>query len=186
MTAPTPEATKIKNVLLTSAKSGDLVLLKLLLDAGADIESKNHELSPPLYLAAANQHLDLVKYLVEKKAEINGRNLWIGQTPLWVAAFNDDLTMVEYLVSVNADVDAKERWGRTPLHMAAWKNNIDMAKLLLSSGADIEAKDDDGLTPLHYAAMGIPDGKLVHVQVPQPIHIPYTNDQVSDSFTRHK
>ena len=58
----------------------------------------------PLYLAAGNGHLDVVRHLVEVGAD-KDRAENEGATPLYVAAQNGHLDVVRHLVEVGADKD---------------------------------------------------------------------------------
>jgi len=62
----------------------------------------------PLHFAADKGHLDVVKYLVNQKTDINAQaNGYSPGTPLHLASQNGHLDVVEYLVNRNADANAK-------------------------------------------------------------------------------
>jgi ankyrin repeat protein len=67
-----------------------------------------------LRVAAANGHLDTVRFIVEagaaKDRAANG-----GATPLWVVATNGHLDTVRFLVEAGAAKDQGENKGATPL-----------------------------------------------------------------------
>jgi ankyrin repeat protein len=52
-----------------SAKKGHKAIVKLLLEKGAELESKNKYSRTPLWLATAKRHESVVKLLLEKGAE---------------------------------------------------------------------------------------------------------------------
>ncbi|CAK9253192.1 unnamed protein product, partial [Sphagnum jensenii] len=56
----------------------------------------------PLHRAAEKGHLDVVKYLVEKGADVKAANKY-GYTPLHWAASSGKLDIVKYLVEKGAD-----------------------------------------------------------------------------------
>jgi ankyrin repeat protein len=62
-------------------------------------------------------NLDVVKYLVEKGADVKAANNY-GNTPLHLAADNCNLDIVKYLLEKGADVKAANKVGNTPLHLA--------------------------------------------------------------------
>ena len=61
--------------------------MKLLLEKGADVESKDrHYGRTPLSWAAENGHEAVVKLLLEKGADVESKDQTYGQTPLsWAA-----------------------------------------------------------------------------------------------------
>ncbi|KAJ3994917.1 ankyrin repeat-containing domain protein [Lentinula boryana] len=89
----------------------------------------------PLHWAASSGDLDIARYLIDQKAEVDKVD-----------------GSVEELVGAGADVNRKNDKGLTPLHYAASKSRINIGKLLISRGADINAKDKANQTPLHRAA----------------------------------
>jgi len=60
----------------------------------------------PLHYAVPNNHLCVVEYLVNQKADINAKEKE-DMTPLHYAAKNGHLSVVEYLVNQKADINAK-------------------------------------------------------------------------------
>ena len=58
----------------------------------------------PLYIAAENGHLDVVRHLVEVGADKDQANIQ-GATPLYIAAQKGHLDVVRHLVEVGADKD---------------------------------------------------------------------------------
>ena len=94
----------------------------------------------------------VVKYLVERGADVNAqyeKNKW---TPLHFAVCNENKDLVKALLSSGADLTIKDDYGRTPLHIAAKHGALSVVKDLIKAGADINVKDKDSQTPLHIAA----------------------------------
>jgi ankyrin repeat domain-containing protein 50 len=113
-----------------AASNGHEAVVKLLVDAKADIESKDINGQTPLSWAALNGHEAVVKLLlVEAKADIESKNIY-GQTPLSSAAENWHEAVVKLLVEAKADIESKDIYGRTPLSWAAQKGNETVVKLL--------------------------------------------------------
>ena len=63
----------------------------------------------PLWIAAHNGHLKIVRFLVEVGAAKDQANN-SGVTPLWIAAHNGHLMIVRFLLEVGA---AREQWFNT-------------------------------------------------------------------------
>ncbi|XP_019908066.1 ankyrin-1a isoform X19 [Esox lucius] len=134
----------------------------------------------PLYMAAQENHLEVVKFLLE-----NGANQSIptedGFTPLAVAlqqghenvvallinygtkgkvrlpalhiaARNDDTRTAAVLLQNDPNADVQSKTGFTPLHIAAHYENLNVAQLLLNRGANVNFTPKNGITPLHIAS----------------------------------
>ena len=73
-----------------------------------------------LNVAVGRGHLEMVKYLVEKGADVSAKAGLGGDrgTVLHFAAKEGCLEMVKYLVEHGADVNAKDDDGRTPADVA--------------------------------------------------------------------
>lgn len=71
-----------ENALMLAALNGDLPLVKLLVDKGAEVSKKGWS---PLHYAATNGNDEVVKYLVDKSAYIDAASP-NGTTPLMMAA----------------------------------------------------------------------------------------------------
>ena len=107
----------------------------------------------PLLIACDRNNIEIVKYLVEKGADVNTKDI-NGVTPLLIACERNDINIVKHLVENGANVNEKNRFEITPLITACQKNDIEIVKYLVQKGADINAKNDDAITPLMIACQG--------------------------------
>ena len=123
-------------------------VVQVLIDAGADIETKDEKGRSPLHKACTSGALDVVKMLVEAGANVCVTD-YVGETCLLVAAGNGHTETVRYLVSLkDVDVNHSGDNGFTALHWAGQGNYPEVVQLLIDAGADIETKDDEGCSPL--------------------------------------
>lgn len=152
-------------------------LVRVLVDAGADLNACDNEGWTALHAAASRGiPLEIVRYLVLKggnPAAVNAD----GELPLDLADndqiakyFEDELEKRGIDIDEAREVEEKllqadvDKWkktgkyeeirdcqGATPLHVAASKGYTSIAKTLLSMGANPNAQDDEGWTPLHAA-----------------------------------
>jgi len=138
--------------LMVASYFGHKVVVKLLLEKGAEVEAKCDDGWTPLSLAADNGHEAVAKLLLEKGAEVEAKGD-DGWTPLSSAVYNGHEAVVKLLLEKGAELEAKDSsYGRTPLSWAAERGHEAVVKLLLEKGAEVEAKSDDGRTPLSWAA----------------------------------
>jgi ankyrin repeat protein/Flp pilus assembly protein TadD len=111
--------------------------------------------------AAAQGHLDEVRYWVARGADVNARDDK-GITPLHRGAVGGHLDVVQYLVAQGANVKVKGSDGSTVLHSTVLlKGNLDVVQYLVAHGADVNARDKEGSMPLYNAALA---GSLAVVQ----------------------
>jgi ankyrin repeat protein len=134
-----------------ASENGHKAVVRLLLEAKADVNVKNSDRETALYRAVRNGHAAVVKLLLEAKADINVRNIF-GATVLHWAAGDGHETIVKLLLEAKADVNVKDREGATVLHWAAENGHEAVVKLLLEVKADVNVKDREGETALHWAA----------------------------------
>ncbi|KAH6988821.1 hypothetical protein BKA56DRAFT_709913, partial [Ilyonectria sp. MPI-CAGE-AT-0026] len=111
--------TKYFTDLMVASYYGHRVIVKLLLEKGAEIEAKDSEHGrTPLSWAAGNGHEAIVKLLLEKAADVEAKDAY-KTTPLWQAAKNGHEAIVKLLLKKGADVESKDKYGQTPLWWAA-------------------------------------------------------------------
>lgn len=123
----------------------------LLIEAGADIESKTIYDETPLFPAVRINDIDMVKTLIGKGVDVNAVNS-VGETPLYYAVAWGRLEIMDILIDAGADIDVKTSLGKGLLHTACWYGELDMAKRLVKMGLDVEEKDKFGKTPIFDAS----------------------------------
>ncbi|KAL5331220.1 hypothetical protein ACEPPN_000749 [Leptodophora sp. 'Broadleaf-Isolate-01'] len=135
-----------------AAERGQEAVVRLLLEKGADVESKCNSNRTPLSRAAENGQEAVVRLLLEKGADVESKSN-SSQTPLSWAAARGEEAVVRLLLRKGADVESKCDFGQTPLSRAAENGQEAVVRLLLEKGADAEAKSNSSRTPLSYAAV---------------------------------
>jgi ankyrin repeat protein len=101
----------------------------------------------PLVLAARDGHIDTVKALLDKGADVNAK-ADKGFTALQAAAASGHTEIVRLLLARGADVNAVGFFGSNPLRIAAWNGHFDTVRTLLAQGADVNARENAGETAL--------------------------------------
>ncbi|PCG19506.1 ankyrin repeat domain-containing protein [Brachyspira sp. G79] len=147
-------------------------MFKVLVENGFDLESriKAGEHCPPDYdytplmIAAAINDYDMVKFLVEKGADVNAKTHFEYSsvvTPLLLSLDNENSSVAEYLINNGADINVTNEDGETPLMYASKVHNIKVIELLIQKGADINAFDNYGNTALIYGVNNLETVKLL-------------------------
>ncbi|CAG7566001.1 unnamed protein product [Fusarium equiseti] len=141
--------------LMMASYIGLPVIVKLLLEEGAEIEAKDSlDSMTSLSWAAREGQEAVVKLLLEKGANVNTKSR-CGETPVYLSAEGGHEAVVRLLLEKGADIHMKsELWELTPLYVAAEGGHEAVVRLLLTRGADIHMKGDRGShTPLYAAAV---------------------------------
>ncbi|MFP3032042.1 MAG: ankyrin repeat domain-containing protein, partial [Wolbachia sp.] len=138
--------------LLTAVQDGDLNKVESLANRGASLDTKDNNDWTLLHFAASSNKFDIVKFLLDKNANIKAKDVY-GNTPLHVAAqYDSKLEIVEFLLDKNASgINDVNNNGSTPLHVATQGNKPSTVKFLLNKGASIQVKDKHNRTPLGLA-----------------------------------
>ena len=141
----------------------NLELIKVLVNAGADINVMDDEQNSPLSymidegLKITKQRekeyfLERLVFLLKFRIDVTTLDK-DGKTVFHKAVIADDLEVVEKLLTKKTNLNIKDKQGRTALHHTQWKGNYKIARLLIAAGADINEPDYAGFTILNYAAI---------------------------------
>lgn len=140
-----------------AVKKGTDIVAALLIERGAEINSRDSQERTPLHIAARAGNEAVTKLLIIRGADIEAKDAK-GRTPLLTAVNRPvehesptNLAVIELLLNKGADTEAKFNGGWTPLLAAVRYDLCKVSKLLLEKGAKIDAVDDEGCTPLSIA-----------------------------------
>ena len=121
--------------MILAVEKGDKELVKILLEAGADVEAVGTFDRTPLARACDGNAVEIMQILLDKGADINKKRAVDGGTVLMSAAANGRTEAVKLLLKKGADVNIKDGRGFTALTYAKiWKRK-DVIDLLRAHGA---------------------------------------------------
>ena len=92
-------------------------LMKKLIDAGANINSKNRREQTPLHRAAGHKKIETVRLLVSEGASLESKDKF-GYTPLHRAVYYGKGDVIKYLIESGADVNAVTKRGSSVFALA--------------------------------------------------------------------
>lgn len=124
---------------------------ELLLNRGADIESKTNDSLTPLVVASNSEQREMVEFLLGRGANIESKQAQ-GQTALHQACSHGYKETAELLLGRGADIESRDYYSSTPLLRASSNRRKETIEMLLEKGADIESKDCCSSTALHMAS----------------------------------
>ncbi len=137
--------------LMYAAAFGSIDAIKMLIEAGADVNAKNNFGATALLWCARDG--EKARLLIEHGADVNARSKQ-GRTPLMLASMREGGSdIVALLLSKGADVNAADTRGETALGLAAGYGGIDIVRLLIAKQANIHTANQKGQTPVIQASL---------------------------------
>jgi uncharacterized protein len=144
-------------VLTTAVQRGQPDIVRLLIEAGADVSGRDSHGYTALRSA---WQPDIVQMLLDKGADPNGAgqdrtSLFAelgSNTPLMIAAHGGNIDVLRLLLKAGADPNARGFLERSALHEAAEFGFTQVIQPLVAAGAAIDTRDLKGTTALMIAA----------------------------------
>lgn len=148
-------ASAAENALHAAVQAGDLSQVQAVLAAGQiSVNAKvGSEETSALALAAAQGHVEMVRLLLGKGADLDARTKRL-ETPLFLAAAKGHHKIVALLVDSLAGINLPDYEGRAPLIAAAGAGHLETVKVLLDGGANPNATMGTGESPMLVAVQG--------------------------------
>ena len=135
--------------LLWVSASSSSVLIKTLVDLGADVNAqRSDDKVTPVRLAACWNNYMATRLLLEHGADANvqASDTW---SPLHVSVSQGFFEVAQLLIEAGCNINLRCKNGRTALHNAVAYSHVKLVKLLLENNADANIQDAEGDTPLH-------------------------------------
>lgn len=139
---------------LLAVEKSDPIYLKILKEAGADLnESNDYGVSPLMSAVSYNPNIEIFNYLIENGADISAVDNR-GCNVLMYSMLNPNINIAKRLIDLGADVQVKTPAENENLLMIALKNgaNLEKVEYLLSLGIDINENGKRGFPAIYYSA----------------------------------
>ncbi len=170
------------SALTFAARGGHLDALRVLLEAGADVNATLSDGQSALVVAVANANWQLADYMLDRGADPNlagagwnalhqllrtrRMNTGFGFPGPIPSGAVDSIDVLKKMIALGGDVDARmttngmkdgqrnrlNRLGATPFFLAAKVTDTEAMRVLVDAGADTVTPNADGTTPLMVAA----------------------------------
>lgn len=130
---------KSGEVLALAVKANFVVIVKILVAAGVDLDYQDDQGETALHVAARFGHVECAKILLEEhdgeQANTEIAENTFGWTPLFIACVDGHIEIVRILIGANAVLEGLDTSGWTPKEHAALRGHMDIAEVL----ADVTA-----------------------------------------------
>ena len=140
--------------ILYAAYRGNILIVRSLIECGADINITSKKGLNVLHMAAQGNNPNLIIYFKMKyNISVLSQDAQ-GNTPLHWACYNSSEEAINFLLSYMTDkndINIKNKDGKTPLHISILTEKPSLIKKLIKRGADINIKDKEGKTPIDLA-----------------------------------
>mmetsp|Transcript_27769 Transcript_27769/g.61492 ORF Transcript_27769/g.61492 Transcript_27769/m.61492 type:complete len:609 (+) Transcript_27769:163-1989(+) len=138
--------------LIHAVQWGDLAFVESAIDGfGMSPDAKDIDGCSLLHWAAINSRVEIIQYLISKKADTNAVGGTNGETPLqWALRVQACSIAVSLLLAEGADMHHKSAYGCDALFIAVQCSQTNGAFVLLEEGADPNTLDANGDTPMHW------------------------------------
>ena len=142
-------ADRIGTGLMIAAWNGNVPMMALLVQRGAEVNKANALGERALMHAAWRGELEAVKWLLARGALVNGEPMtW---SALHYAVFAGQKEAAALLMEGGADINARSSNGSSVLMMAVYEGHDELVKQLVTRGADTSVKNDRGEGALEWA-----------------------------------
>ncbi len=163
---------QLNSQLLQAVVEGNLTSCMNLIERGANVNIKDAHGEPALLLAVKENHVKIVKALLQAQANpccVNREKVF----PLMQIILNGDKSvpkelddgkiiyvkndsklhgfLASTLLTSGANIDQQDGQGRSALHFATMEDNLDAVSFLVGHEADLNIRDSQERTPLMYA-----------------------------------
>ncbi|CAL8093285.1 unnamed protein product [Orchesella dallaii] len=148
-------AAKEHTALTWTALKGNVMLLKSLIDEGANPNGMTADGLAPIHFASMDSAgLPALKFLLSHprlKVDVNSCDTTRKAiTPLMSACARGQLSTAEYLIHQNADVNQQDAEGKSALFYAVLGGHIGLIKLLVAHDACVYLRDETNASVLHH------------------------------------
>ena len=147
------------NLLLESAKAGNVLLMNYCISKGADKQSKTISGENILLLAVLNGRLELYKQCIVLGISPNSLTA-TNENALMLSFRSGNMALVAELLSANQNLEFQNSTGETALFYAERSEMTEALDLMLTKSPNLNHKDKNGNTVIMKAAMA---GRTYHV-----------------------
>ena len=104
VTPQTARQNRSQRGVVNAARAGDVARVTKALDSGAEVNSGNRYKATALFFAADKGHVEVIKLLIDRGAEVNALDSFYKFRPLMMALMNNHTGAVSVLLERGSEV----------------------------------------------------------------------------------
>ncbi len=131
-----------------AVENKETYLIIPLLEKGLSAEVFNKDGNAPVHLSVLKEDINLLKYLIENKANLNLLNTYTKRSALMMAVQGNYEKATSLLVKAGADLDCQDVYKEAAIHVAVRYGYEEISKLLIKRKANLNIQNNKGWTPL--------------------------------------
>lgn len=155
-------------VLALATKANFVDIVRLLVDAGVDINYQDEQGETALHVAARFGHDTCAKILLdgtdEQKADTELAENTYSWTPLFIACVDGSLSVVELLIEAGADLEKPDSSGWTAKEHAALRGHLEIARRLAQETPEPQYTEPEPAIPVPSADASSPSSPPIPPQ----------------------
>jgi ankyrin repeat protein len=133
--------------LLSAAAQGDVGVVRRLIDAGTQLETRDAQGRTALLLATHGNHVEVARTLIAAGADVNAKDS-IQDSPYLYAGAEGRTEILKMTLAAGADLKSTNRYGGTALIPACHRGHVNAVKALLDTKIDVDHVNGLGWTAL--------------------------------------
>ncbi|KAJ3659688.1 hypothetical protein Zmor_011363 [Zophobas morio] len=141
--------------IVKATQYGAFARVKELVDAGYDVNQRDTETVTLLHWAAINNRKDIIKFFIERGAEVDAVGGELNATPLHWATRQGHLDAVVILMNAGTDPTLRDAEGCSCIHLAAQFGHTALVAYFIARGISPDLADRAGMTPLMWSCWKI-------------------------------
>ena len=165
------------SIMSAAIGTGDCDTVRWLIEKGVDVNHCNKEGFTAVLNAAQQGHLDVLKLLKERGANIHVQSEMGSNSIMSAAIGTGDCDTVRWLIEKGVDVNHCDKNGLTAVLNAAQQGNLDVLKLLKERGANIHVQSEMGSNSIMSASVGTGDCDTVRWLIEQGVDVNYCDKE---------
>ena len=136
-----------------AALVGNLEIVKMLLEKGANIEAVTQKKWTALHIASYEGHFHIIKCLIDNKANVMAQDV-NARTPLHIAVLQRKTEAMKLLIDGKANVNACDKYKCTPMHFAIDSCHLaSVQQLFFCKNRDLSLRDYKDRTLLYCSVL---------------------------------
>lgn len=138
--------------IVRATQYGALERVRELVEAGYDINKPDNDTVYLLHWAAINNRREIIKYLLEKGADVAARGGDLNSTPLHWCVRQGHLASTVLLMQAGADPTIQDAEGCACIHLASQFGHTAVLAYLIAKNIYLDSFDGTGMTSLMWAS----------------------------------